>query len=166
VGEREGLATVAQEAEALKLYLDIERTRFENRLRTRFDIAPDVMEARLPSLLLQPIIENAIKYAVTPSEDGADILVDARRMGARLVITIADTGPGLGAVPAEAGGTGVGLANIRERLLQSYGEDHRLELADNEPHGLIVLIDVPFQTDAAPQTTTPAVASPVLAPQM
>ena len=69
-----------------------------------FDIAPDVMEARLPSLLLQPIIENAIKYAVTPAEDGADILVDARRMGDRLVITIADTGPGLGAEPGATGG--------------------------------------------------------------
>ncbi|WP_164155864.1 sensor histidine kinase [Sandarakinorhabdus rubra] len=166
VGEREGLATVAQEAEALKLYLDIERTRFESRLRTRFDIAPDVMEARLPSLLLQPIIENSIKYAVTPSEDGADILVDARRMGDRLVITIADTGPGLGAVPPEAGGTGVGLANIRERLVQSYGADHRFELADNDPHGLIILIDVPFQTDnPAPIVATP-VAAPVLAPQV
>ncbi len=174
VGEREGLATVAQEAEALKLYLDIERTRFESRLRTRFDIAPDVMEARLPSLLLQPLIENAIKYAVTPSEDGADILVDARLMGDRLVITIADTGPGLGGAPPEAGGTGVGLANIRERLAQSYGADHRFELADNEPHGLIVLIDVPYQTDAqsppgAPPPLAakpPLVANPVAAPQL
>lgn len=156
VGEREGLATVAQEAEALKLYLDIERTRFEDRLRTRFDIEPQVMEARLPSLLLQPIVENAIKYAVTPSEDGADILVDARRMGDRLVITIADTGPGLGGTtggtlpePSESPpeGTNVGLANIRERLAQAYGPDHRLELADNEPHGLIVLIDIPYQTE-------------------
>jgi two-component system, LytTR family, sensor kinase len=166
VGEREGLATVAQEAEALKLYLDIERTRFEARLRTRFDIAPDVMEARLPSLLLQPIIENAIKYAVTPAEDGADILIDARRMSDRLVITIADTGPGLGAVPAEAGGTGVGLANIRERLAQTYGADHRCELADNDPHGLIVLIDVPFQTDSPPQSVAAPVVMPALAPQM
>jgi signal transduction histidine kinase len=166
VGEREGLATVAQEAEALKLYLDIERTRFEARLRTRFDIAPDVMEARLPSLLLQPIIENAIKYAVTPAEDGADILVDARRMGDRLVITIADTGPGLGAVPAEASGTNVGLGNIRERLAQSYGVDHRFELADNDPHGLIVLIDIPFQTDNPAQPVAPPVATPVLAPQV
>ena len=94
VGEREGLATIAQEAEALKLYLDIERTRFEERLRTRFDIAPQAMAARLPSLLLQPIVENAIKYAVTPLEDGADIHIDARVMGDRLVITVADTGPG------------------------------------------------------------------------
>ena len=150
VGEREGLATVAQEAEALKLYLDIERTRFESRLRTRFDIAPDVMEARLPSLLLQPIVENAIKYAVTPSEEGADILIDARRIGLRLVLTVADTGPGLSADPAAAdavpSGTNVGLANIRDRLAQAYGDDHRFELADNSPHGLIVLIEIPYQT--------------------
>ena len=152
VGEREGLATVAQEAEALKLYLDIERTRFEDRLRTRFDIAEDVMEARLPSLLLQPIVENAIKYAVTPSEDGADIIVDARRMDDRLMITIADTGPGLaGTMSGDSGtaGTNVGLANIRERLVQAYGADHRFELADNAPHGLIVLIDIPYQVQTA-----------------
>jgi signal transduction histidine kinase len=151
VGEREGLATVAQEAEALKLYLDIERTRFEDRLRTRFDIAPEVMEARLPSLLLQPIVENAIKYAVTPSEDGADIIVEARKMADRLVITVADTGPGLAGTIGQAtgestpSGTQVGLANIRERLVQAYGDDHRLELAENAPQGLIVLIDIPYQ---------------------
>jgi signal transduction histidine kinase len=151
VGEREGLATVAQEAEALKLYLDIERTRFEDRLRTRFDIAPEVMEARLPSLLLQPIVENAIKYAVTPSEDGADIIVEARKMADRLVITVADTGPGLAGTIGQAtgetvsSGTQVGLANIRERLVQAYGDDHRLELAENTPQGLIVLIDIPYQ---------------------
>jgi len=153
VGEREGLATVAQEAEALKLYLDIERTRFEDRLRTRFDIAPEVMEARLPSLLLQPIVENAIKYAVTPSEDGADIIVEARKMADRLVITVADTGPGLAGTTSQASGetipagTQVGLANIRERLAQAYGEDHRLELAENTPQGLIVLIDIPYQVE-------------------
>jgi LytS/YehU family sensor histidine kinase len=154
VGEREGLATVAQEAEALKLYLDIERTRFEDRLRTRFDIAPEVMEARLPSLLLQPIVENAIKYAVTPSEDGADIIVEARKISDRLVITVADTGPGLAGTPHQAAsaeaapaGTQVGLANIRDRLAQAYGEDHRLELAENTPQGLIVLIDIPYQVE-------------------
>jgi LytS/YehU family sensor histidine kinase len=145
---------VAQEAEALKLYLDIERTRFEDRLRTRFDIAPEVMEARLPSLLLQPIVENAIKYAVTPSEDGADIIVEARKMSDRLVITVADTGPGLAgtAQPSASGeptpaGTQVGLANIRDRLVQAYGADHLLELAENSPKGLIVLIDIPYQVE-------------------
>ncbi len=156
VGEREGLATVAQEIEALKLYLDIERTRFEERLRTRFDIAPDALDGRLPSLILQPIIENAIKYAVTPMEDGADIDIDVRVMGAadapRLVITVTDTGPGIdfrtlnGEAPVTTSGTGVGLPNIRDRLAQAYGDDHRFELEAHYPRGLIVLIDIPFQT--------------------
>jgi signal transduction histidine kinase len=172
VGEREGLATVAQEAEALKLYLDIERTRFEDRLRTRFDVAPDVLTARLPSLLLQPIIENAIKYAVTPSETGADIVVDARRMADRLVITVADTGPGLGGAPTlpsgdpEPTGTNVGLANIRERLRQAYGDDHRFELADNEPQGLIVLIDIPYQTEAGLRPPAAPVMAAATSPQL
>jgi len=170
VGEREGLATVAQEAEALKLYLDIERTRFEDRLRTRFDITDEVIEARLPSLLLQPIVENAIKYAVTPSEDGADILIDARRMDDRLVLTIADTGPGLGGAPpageteSTTASTNVGIANIRERLIQAYGNDHRFELAENEPHGLIVLIDIPYQVQSAEQanyTETDVLGAPL-----
>ncbi|MGI4876368.1 MAG: sensor histidine kinase [Janthinobacterium lividum] len=156
VGEREGLATVAQEMEALKLYLDIERTRFEERLRARFDVDPAAMDGRLPSLILQPIIENAVKYAVTPMEDGADIDIDARVMGGpdnrRLVITVADTGPGIdfkalnGEAPVTTSGTGVGLPNIRDRLAQAYGDDHRFELEANEPRGLIVLIDIPFQT--------------------
>ena len=150
VGEREGLATVAQEVEALKLYLEIERTRFEERLRTRFDIEPAALEARLPSLLLQPIIENAIKYAVTPMEAGADIHIDARVMQDRLIITVADTGPGLnGEEPITTSGTGVGLPNIRDRLAQAYGYDQRFELAENIPHGLIVMVDIPYQTAAA-----------------
>jgi two-component system LytT family sensor kinase len=160
VGEREGLATVAQETEALKLYLDIERTRFEERLRTRFEVEPQAMAARLPSLILQPIIENAVKYAVTPTEDGADIDIDIRVLGGdkngdkrRLIITVADTGPGIdfaalnGEAPVTTSGTGVGLPNIRDRLRQAYGDDHRFELEPNLPRGLIVLIDLPFQTD-------------------
>jgi len=156
VGEREGLATVAQETEALKLYLDIERTRFEERLRTSFEIEPQAMDARLPSLILQPIIENAVKYAVTPAEDGADIDVDIRIVaqprGPRLVITVADSGPGIdfaalhGEAPATTSGTGVGLPNIRDRLAQAYGDDHRFQLEPNDPRGLIVLIDIPYQT--------------------
>lgn len=147
VGEREGLATVAQEIEALKLYLEIERTRFDDRLRTTFDVAPDSLDARLPSLLLQPVVENAIKYAVTPMEAGADIAIDVRVVHGRLIITVADTGPGLtGDDPVTNSGTGVGLPNIRDRLIQAYGDDQRFELAENIPHGLIVMIDIPYQT--------------------
>jgi signal transduction histidine kinase len=163
VGEREGQATVAQEMQALKLYLEIERTRFEARLRPRFDIAPEVLNARIPSLLLQPLVENAVKYAVTPLEEGADILVSARAAGNRLLLTVADTGPGLpdGRPQPSGEGTGVGLANIRDRLAQAYGDNHRFELlpnagsplvqaADAKGPGLLVVIDIPLQIVTAP----------------
>ncbi len=165
VGEREGFSTVEREVAALKLYLDIERTRFENRLRASFDIDPAAQAARLPTMLLQPLVENAVKYAVTPSEEGADILIAARRRGDLLELEVADTGPGLGDRPAAAPGTGLGLRNIRDRLAQAYGDAHRFELLPNtqlsvapaadsspavqagasRPMGLRVRIDIPFQ---------------------
>ncbi|WP_448586651.1 sensor histidine kinase [Thermaurantiacus sp.] len=154
VGEREGLATVAQEIEALNLYLDIEKIRFGDRLRTRFAVSPAAAEARLPSLLLQPLVENAVKYAVTPSETGAELTVSARAERGRLVVEVVDDGPGIpGGIPGPSHeGTGLGLANIRERLTQIYGEDFRFELlpaAEAAPgsgnRGLRVVIDIPLQ---------------------
>lgn len=158
VGERMGFATVAQEMEALRLYLEIERTRFENRLRTRFDIAPEVLNARMPLLLLQPLVENAVKYAVTPLEEGADIHVSARALGDRLEIQVGDTGPGLaGGTPGPTHeGTGVGLTNIRERLAQAYGNRYRFEFLPNmssplvqageaKGPGLLVIIEIPLE---------------------
>ncbi len=178
VGEREGQATIAQEIQALKLYLEIERTRFEERLRTRFDIAPEVLNARIPSLLLQPLVENAVKYAVTPLEEGADIRVTARAVGDRLELTVSDTGPGLGdgrpepAYSISERGTGVGLGNIRNRLAQAYGADHRFELLPNtgsplvqagmaKGPGLLVLIEIPLQlVPVADNTGQDGIAGP------
>jgi len=140
--------TVAQEVETLKLYLEIEKMRFESRLRTSFDIDPAVEKARLPSLLLQPLVENAIKYAVTPQEEGADIAVAARLAGDRVQITVSDTGPGLIDRPARPSlSTGVGLANIRDRLAQAYGPDHRFETRSIPDSGFGVEIDIPFQLE-------------------
>src|SRR5205823_8442178 len=89
--------TLAQEVETLKLYLEIEKTRFEDRLRPHFKIESETIGARLPSLLLQPLIENAIKYAVTPAENGADIWITAKREGQAVRIEVADNGNGDGA---------------------------------------------------------------------
>ena len=151
VNEPTGQVTVAQEVETLKLYLEIEKMRFEERLRPKFHIDPAAVPARLPSLLLQPLVENAIKYAVTPQEDGADIAVDARRLGDRVLITVADTGPGADASALSAGqsSTGVGLANIRDRLAQAYGADHRFETQTNISGGFSVTIDIPYQIEAS-----------------
>lgn len=140
--------TLEQEVETLKLYLDIEKMRFEDRLRTSFEIEPSAERARLPSLLLQPLVENAIKYAVTPQEEGADIAVTARLSGDRVQITVSDSGPGQSENRTGAGeSTGVGLANIRDRLSQAYGDDHRFETQARGGRGFRVLIDIPFQTE-------------------
>jgi two-component system LytT family sensor kinase len=124
--------------------------RFEERLRPRFDIDPAAAKARLPSLLLQPLVENAIKYAVTPQEEGADIAVAARRVADRVIITVEDSGPGSEDVWVKAQqSTGVGLANIRDRLSQAYGADHRFETVSNNQGGFSVTIEIPYQLEAA-----------------
>ena len=145
--------TLAQEIETLKLYLDIEKMRFEERLRPHFAIDPVVARARLPSLLLQPLVENAIKYAVTPQEDGADITISAQLAGQNVRITVSDTGPGLSAdrtdpttgIATES--TGVGLANIRDRLAQAFGDQHRFDVQMGAEGGFTVVIEFPFQPD-------------------
>lgn len=146
--------TLAQEVETLKLYLDIEKMRFEERLRTHFSIDPAVEQARLPSLLLQPLIENAIKYAVSPQEEGADIIVQAQLAGQNVRITVSDSGPGLSDVPAAPNlppttdSTGVGLANIRDRLAQAFGDRHRFDVRTSPEGGFMVVIELPFQSAA------------------
>ena len=157
INEPTGRVTVAQEVETLKLYLDIERMRFEERLRTTFRIDPASEVALLPSLLLQPLVENAIKYAVSPSESGAEITIITQLVGQNLRITVSDTGPGLQSQTSDNrlsgvtfdGGeqvsTGVGLANIRDRLAQAYGEQHRFETVDPPEGGFAVVIEIPFE---------------------
>ena len=154
--------TLAQEIETLQLYLDIERMRFEERLRTEFDIEDAAMQAKLPAMLLQPLVENAIKYAVSPQEEGARISLSARVFGNRLRISVEDTGPGVdgpmqlsmlenppgGMGPEGAGrpvSTGVGLANIRNRLMQGYGDEHLFETSSQPGGGFTVLIEIPFE---------------------
>ncbi|PZO69375.1 MAG: sensor histidine kinase [Pelagerythrobacter marensis] len=177
--------TVAQEVDTLKLYLEIERMRFEERLRTRFQIDPAAQAAELPSMLLQPLVENAIKYAVGPQEEGAEISICAQLVGPRLRVTVSDTGPGLpdgqraasvlarmtgegnnaavtGPVAASSAArptsTGVGLANIRDRLAQAYGEDHLFEIRTPAEGGFTVVIELPHETAATPANEVAATA--------
>ena len=138
--------TLAQEVETLKLYLEIEKMRFEDRMRPHFRIDPGTIGARLPSLLLQPLIENAIKYAVTPRESGADIWISASRVGQKVRIEVADNGDGEGGGVSASQSTGVGLTNIRDRLQQAYGEEQRFEARSNEHGGFSVIVEIPFES--------------------
>ncbi len=147
INEAAAKVPLTQEIETLKLYLDIEKMRFEERLRTYFTIDPAVENALVPSLLLQPLVENAIKYAVTPKEEGADISVSAQLVGQRVRITVSDTGPGLQPGQQDHSlSTGVGMANTRERLAQAYGDDQRFEHYVKAGGGFEVLLELPYQS--------------------
>ena len=118
------------------------------------------MHAMLPSMLLQPLIENAIKYAVSPQEEGAQIALSARVVGQRLRIAVEDTGPGASLIGAPPGSldqapvpgapvsTGVGLVNIQNRLTQGYGDNHLFETSSQPGGGFSVMIEIPFEPDA------------------
>jgi hypothetical protein len=138
--------TVAEEVDALKLYLDIEQVRFGDRLTLHFHVDQGAANALIPSLLLQPIVENSIKYAIAQSVGGGSIGVSASIVDGQLQLQVADDGPGLdlrnGRMPK---GGGVGLVNIRERLKQLYGDRQSFRLSATEPHGLTITITLPVE---------------------
>lgn len=137
------------EVNTMKLYLEIEQVRFEERLQVRFEIADDTRSALVPSMLLQPLVENAIKYAVAASESGGEICISSERVGRDLLLQVVDNGPGVefinGRMPTF---TGVGIVNTRERLAQLYGSGQSIRFAPALPHGLQVEIRIPFETEA------------------
>ncbi len=138
--------TVTEEVEALKLYLDIEKVRFDERLRLNFTIEPGAEQALMPSLLLQPLVENSIKYAIAHAINGGAISVSARIDDGRLELVVADDGPGIelkNGIPRNGGG--VGLSNCRERLVEIYGDEQSFELSETEPHGLTISIGIPLE---------------------
>ena len=140
--------TLEQEVAALKLYLDIEQVRFDDRLRLDFEIEPAAGKALIPSLILQPLVENAIKYAVAPSEEGGTIRLVARVFATELLLELSDDGPGIAdpSNPESTDGGGVGLTNTRDRLREVYGQDHSFKLENLPPHGLKVCIRIPCET--------------------
>ena len=144
--------SLQQELEFLKCYLDIERIRFRDRLTVRFRIEPQALDARLPNMILQPIVENAIKHGIAPRTSQGQIEIEASRLNGLLHVQVTDNGPGL---PANGDSgkilkEGVGLANTQARLQQLYGSDHRLDLANTTRGGLSVILEIPFKRETLP----------------
>jgi two-component system LytT family sensor kinase len=150
------LAALTAELEAQRKYLEIEQTRFEDKLKVRFNIEPGLENARLPSLILQPILENAIKYAITPRAEGGSIDVSAKRDGDLLRITIEDDGPGLPPEGDPRRRRGVGLANARERLELIYPGRAGLTARNREPQGCRVELWLPLEEERVRRTPAPA----------
>jgi sensor histidine kinase YesM len=136
--------TLRQEMEALDLYMNTERLRFGGRLKLEFAVEEPALDALVPSLLLQPLIENAVKYAISPREDGGMIRIEGRLRGAMLEVTVIDDGPGLRDGNALIEGRGVGLRNTRERLNVLYGEKHRFAVLNSHP-GVRIEIGLPLE---------------------
>ena len=135
---------IQHEVEFTEKYLAIMRVRYGERVRYEFQIAQDALSACVPALLLQPLVENAVKYAIEPSPERGKIDIHARRDGNFLRLRVADTGPGI--APAAPLKEGIGLSSTRARLRELYGEQGSLEI-DNES-GFIVKIKIPFRTAA------------------
>ena len=136
--------TLRQEIEALDLYMNTERLRFGDRLRLEYAVEEPALDALVPSLLLQPLIENAVKYAISPREDGGSIRIEGRARGAMLEVTVIDDGPGLRDGNALIEGRGVGLRNTRERLTVLYGEQQRFAVLNSHP-GMRIEIGLPLE---------------------
>jgi two-component system LytT family sensor kinase len=137
--------TLRKEMEALDLYLNTERLRFGERLRLEYAIEESALEALLPSLLLQPLIENSVKYAISPRESGGMIRIEGRTRAGMLELAVIDDGPGLREGAASSDGRGVGLRNTRERLAVLYGQQHRFAVLNSNP-GLRIDMAVPLET--------------------
>ena len=161
--------TLRQEIEALDLYLGTERLRFGERLRLEYAVEGAALEALVPSLLLQPLLENALKYAVSPREQGGRVRIEGRARGAMLEISVVDDGPGISddSRSGERRG-GVGLRNARERLAVLYGDSYHFAVLNSHP-GVRVDMALPLEIasheEVAPRTAEPRFPRPIHVPQ-
>jgi two-component system LytT family sensor kinase len=143
--DRSGASRVPlqEELEFLEKYLEIEQTRFQDRLTVRYEIDPETLDAEVPRLILQPLVENAIQHGVAPRSGPGVVQVASRRQNGRLWLEVRDDGVGLNAGARARLRSGIGLANTRDRLECLYGDSHRLEFSDSGP-GLAVQIEIPY----------------------
>ena len=142
--------TLERELEVIESYLDIERARFDERLSVRIDVPPELKPIRIPPLLLQPVVENAVKHGIAPLRCGGEVRVSARRedreSDATLVLVVSDSGVGASEATLRRGrADGVGLANIERRLAGHYGSAASLSLVSAPGRGTTVEIRLPAE---------------------
>ena len=137
--------SLRQEIEATRQYLNIECTRFGSRLKLNFDVPSYCESIDVPSLILQPIVENAIKYGIAPYESGGQISIVATTEGPYLFIKVIDTGPGIKGEKISIKSAGIGLTNTDERLKQFYSDDYELRLDNTSDGGLCVTLKIPSE---------------------
>ncbi|NOT08126.1 MAG: histidine kinase [Gemmatimonadales bacterium] len=145
--ERRGEVSLREELDLTEAYVALERTRLGDRLSTKWEIAPTAHAGMVPPMLLQPLVENAIRHGIASSANGGRLVVRAERVGDRLRLEVWDDGPGPTGSETSAEREGIGLENTRRRLSHQYGADHRLEFI-RQDGWTRVLVDVPFRPAA------------------
>lgn len=140
--------TLRQELAFLERYLEIEQIRFGDRLTVQRDIAADTLDSRVPNLILQPLVENAIRHGIEPSAKPGRIELGARRTADQLTLEVSDNGAGLRDL--EPAAEGVGLSNTRARLRELYGDAHRFELRRGPRGGLLARLTIPHRVENGP----------------
>jgi LytS/YehU family sensor histidine kinase len=147
---RENVTDLGRETDLVRAYLEILKVRMEERLRVSFDVPKGLRSADFPPMMLQSLVENAIKHGLEPKAEGGDLLVSGEIEHGNLVVAVADTGLGFAPGGAPTSGTGVGLSNIRERLKLLYGDRAHLVIEANQVDGMTlgtrVSITVPYQS--------------------
>lgn len=134
-----------QELEFLRKYLEIEQMRFQERLRVEMDISPETLGASVPNMILQPLVENAIKHGISPRAEGGRIDITAIRNNGHLQIAVSDDGLGMSQHETESPREGVGLSNTRKRLRHLYGDRQKFDLRSAGERGVIVSLEMPFK---------------------
>lgn len=134
-----------QELEFLRKYLEIEQMRFQDRLKVEMNIAPDTLDASVPNMILQPLVENAIKHGIGPRAEGGRIDIGSARINGHLFISVSDNGLGIPSGDVNKLTEGVGLSNTRRRLRHLYGDAHSFELTLPAESGLEVKLEIPFR---------------------
>jgi signal transduction histidine kinase len=137
-----------QELDFVRQYLALEQVRFSDRLNVRIDAPDDTLDARVPNLLLQPLVENAIRHGIARSAAASTVEIIVRRTNGQLAIEVLDDGPGLPNIPTTAGG-GLGIHNTQERLKQMYGDQQEFHLRSREDRGAAASMKLPFHTGAS-----------------
>lgn len=151
--------SLKQELEFIELYLEIEQARFGPRLVVRLDADPETMDAYVPNLILQPLVENAVRHGVAPRRETGHIEIRARRENGSLRVDVMDDGPGLASDSGPRKRDGVGLTNTRARLQQIYGDEHQFTLANRAGGGLVVTLRVPFRENPDNSPLSPSADS-------
>lgn len=136
--------SLKEELEFLRGYLEIEQMRFQDRLKVDFAVENETLEAQIPNLILQPIVENAIRHGIAPHAEAGKILIESKRSNGFVELSVSDNGAGLTA--SSKNSNGIGLKNTQERLEKLYGKEQKIELVSGENGGLQVKIKIPFHS--------------------